>query len=55
MEEEMGVLPFIYNKKNNQLSSTAYGAWTFNLEGNKLEGTLIVRGNLYRKILIHKQ
>ena len=53
-EEEMGILPFIYNKKTNQLTSTAFGIWTFNIEGTKLEGTLLVRGELYRKIMIHK-
>jgi hypothetical protein len=55
VEEEMGILPFVYNKKTNQLTSTAYGIWTFNLEGDKLEGTLYVRGDLYRKIKVHKQ
>ena len=54
VEEEMGILPFIYNKKTNQLTSTAYGTWTLNIEGTKLEGTLFVRGDLYRKILLRK-
>ena len=55
MEEEMGILPFVYNKKTNQFTSTAYGIWTFNIEGHKLEGTLLVRGELYRKIKLNKQ
>ena len=55
VEEEMGILPFVYNKKTNQLTSTAYGNWTFNLEGDKLEGTLFVQGNLYRRIKVYKQ
>ena len=55
VEEEMGILPFIYNKKTNQLTSTAYGIWTFHIEGVKLEGTLLVHGNLYRKIKLYKQ
>jgi hypothetical protein len=54
VEEEMGILPFVYNKKTNQLTSTAYGIWTFNLEGDKLEGTLIVHGDLFRKIKVYK-
>ena len=54
-EEEMGVLPFVYDTKTNQFISTAYGLWTFNIEGSKLEGTLLVRGELYRKIVLHKK
>jgi hypothetical protein len=54
VEEEMGILPFVYNGKKNQFISTAYGIWTFNIEGSKLEGTLFVRGELYRKIIIYK-
>ena len=53
-EEEMGILPFVYNKKKNQFISTAYGLWTFNIDGDKLEGTLLVRGVLYRKIKLTK-
>ena len=51
----MGILPFIYNRKTNQLTSTAYGIWTFNMQGAKLEGTLSVHGDLYRKIILYKQ
>jgi hypothetical protein len=54
VEEGMGILPFVYNKKTNQLTSTAYGIWTFNLEGDKLEGTLLVHGDLYRRIKVYK-
>jgi len=54
-EEEMGILPFTYNSKTNQFVSTAYGIWTFNIEGTKMEGTLLVRNELYRKIKIYKQ
>ena len=54
VEEEMGILPFVYNKKTNQLTSTAYGIWTFNIEGAKLEGTLLSHGDLYRKIILYK-
>jgi hypothetical protein len=53
-EVGMGILPLIYNKKTKQLTSTAYGIWTFNLDDAKLEGTLLVNGNLYRKIVLHK-
>jgi len=41
-------------EKTNQLTSTSYGIWTFNIEGNKLEGTLLVRGELFRKIIVYK-
>lgn len=54
MEEQMGILPFVYNRKTNQLTSTAYGIWTFNIKGVKLEGTLLVRGDLYRNIIVYK-
>ena len=54
VEEEMGMLPFVYNEKTNQLTSTTYGIWTFNIEGVKLEGTLLVHGDLYRKIIVYK-
>ena len=54
VEEEMGILPFVYNKKTNQLTSTANGIWTFNIEGVKLEGTLYSHGDLYRKIIVYK-
>jgi hypothetical protein len=54
VEEEMGILPFVYNKKTNQLTSTAHGIWTFNIEGAKLEGTLLSNGDLYRKIKVYK-
>ncbi len=53
-EEEMGILPFVYDKKKNQIISTAYGIWTLNIQGTKLEGTLFVRGELYRKIVVYK-
>jgi hypothetical protein len=54
-EQEMGILPFTYNSKTNQLNSSAHGDWSFNIEGNKLEGTLMVHGELFRKIKVYKQ
>ena len=53
-EVGMGILHFVYNKKTNQLRSDEYGTWTFNIKGSKLEGTLFVRGDLFRKILLYK-
>lgn len=53
-EEDMGILPFLFNEKNNRLESTAYGIWSFLLKNNELEGTLFVKGNLYRKIKLAK-
>ena len=49
------ILHFVYNKKTNQLRSDEYGTWTFNIKGGKLEGTLFVRGDLFRKIILYKQ
>ena len=37
VEEEMGILPCVYNKLTKQLTSAAYGTWTFSIEGDKLE------------------
>jgi hypothetical protein len=54
VEEGMGILPFVYSKKTNQLISSSYGMWTFNIEGAKLEGTLLVHGDLFRKIIVYK-
>jgi len=54
MEREMGILPFVYNKQANQLTSTAYGIWAFKIEEAKLEGTLMVNGDLFRKIVVYK-
>jgi hypothetical protein len=54
VEEEMGILPFVYNKETKQLTSTAYGIWTFNIVEAKLEGTLLYHGDLYRKIIVYK-
>jgi hypothetical protein len=55
VEVGMGILPFVYNKKTNHLTSSVYGIWTFIIEGTKLEGTLLVHGDLFRKILLYKQ
>jgi len=53
-EVGMGILHFVYNKKTNQLRSDEYGTWTFNIVGSKLEGTLLVHGELFRKITLYK-
>ena len=54
-EEEIGPLPCKLIK-TNQLVSTAYnGIWTFILQEGKLEGELIYRGDLYRKISVEKK
>lgn len=53
-EQEMGILPFVYSSETKQLTSTAYGIWTFNVTGPKLEGTLLVHGELFRKIAVYK-
>ncbi len=53
-EQEMGILHFVYNQKTNQLTSAEHGTWVFNIQGATLEGTLVVQGNLYRKIIVRK-
>jgi len=55
IEEEMGILPFILDKKTHQLISTAYGLWTFSIKQIKMEGTLISKDALYRIINVNKQ
>lgn len=55
-EEEMGIIGFKFDKKNNQLVSNSYNStWTFNLKGRQLDGTLMARGALYRIIKVSKQ
>ena len=56
VEEEMGIIPFTFNSKTNQLFSTAYNSrWTLTLENEKLEGTLYVKGVLYRIIKLSRK
>lgn len=55
VEEEMGILPFILNKKTNQIVSTSYGLWTFTIKQREMEGTLVSKGALYRIINLTKQ
>jgi hypothetical protein len=56
IEVEMGIVPCTYSKETNQLVSNASkGLWTFNIEGAKLEGTLVFHGDLYRTIKVVKQ
>jgi hypothetical protein len=55
VEVQMGILPFVYNKSTNQVTSTAYGTWIFNIKGEMLEGTLFFHGDLYRKIKVYKR
>ncbi len=55
MEEDMGILPCLFDEKSNHLRSTAYNSiWSFELKGEELEGTLIFKGKLYRKIKVSK-
>jgi len=56
IEVEMGIVPCAYSKETNQLVSYASkGIWAFNIEGTKLEGTLVFHGDLYRTIKVVKQ
>ena len=56
-EDEMGTLIFIYNPADQTyiLKDTARNAlWVFKIKENKLEGTLMVRGELFRIINLTK-
>lgn len=56
VEEDMGLLAFVFDKKKNQLISTSYNSlWTFTLKEAKLEGTLMHGNQLYRIIKLEKQ
>jgi hypothetical protein len=56
VEEEMGIIPFVYDKTTNEISSTAYNSnWNFKLVKGKMEGTLMHKGQLYRIINVTKE
>lgn len=55
VEDDMGTIPFVYDEKKNALVSSAYDSqWNFKLTNNKLDGTLISQGSLYRIIQLTK-
>ena len=54
-EVEMGTINCKLDRKGNQLISDSYGLWTFTLKGDNMEGTLLYKGDLYRKIKVSKQ
>ncbi len=57
-EEEMGVLKCTYDPGKQTLTSIdtiRKARWIFNLKGNKLEGTLLYKNNLYRVINVKKE
>ena len=55
-EEEMGIIGFKLDKKNNRLLSTDYNSlWTLTFKDKDLDGTLYQKGNLYRIIKLKKQ
>jgi hypothetical protein len=57
-EEEMGTLNFIYSPANQTYlckDSVRNALWSFKIKESKLEGTLMVRGELYRIINVSKQ
>lgn len=55
-EEEMGIIGFKLDSKNNRLLSTDYNSvWTLNFKDENIDGTLYNRGNLYRIIKLKKQ
>ena len=57
-EEEMGIIKCTYDPGKQVLVSvdTVRNArWVFNLKGNKLEGTLVYKNNLYRVVDVKKE
>ena len=53
--ENMGKLDFKYDAKAETMISESYGHWVFNIQGNKMDGTLTINeGTLYRKISLTK-
>jgi hypothetical protein len=56
IEEDMGILPCKFERKRNQLISTANkGTWTFNVKDKSIDGTLILQGEVFRIIKLMKQ
>jgi hypothetical protein len=53
-EEEMGLLHFKWDAAKKELSSPEYGEWTFEVDGDKMHGKLMVKGELYRLIELVK-
>lgn len=60
-EEDMGVLEFVYDNSKKTLTCNMTskqgrpGVWLFNVDGNKIHGTLILGDNtLYRIIEVEK-
>lgn len=54
-EEDMGVLECVLNRSDSKLISNSYNSlWTFVISGNNLDGTLIHKEQLYRKIKLQK-
>jgi hypothetical protein len=48
-EEEMGTLHCVFDPKKNELTSTENNnLWTFKLDNDKLNGTLVDQKSLYR-------
>lgn len=55
-KEEMGIIGFKLDNKNNRLFSTDYNSvWTLNFKDENIDGTLYNLGNLYRIIKLKKQ
>lgn len=59
--EDMGILEFLYDKARQTLTCNMTsrqgrtGVWLFNIDGNKIHGTLTVEDNvLYRLIEVQK-
>lgn len=55
-EEEMGVLGCKADRRNNRLQSgSSNNTWNFTFQKGVLDGTLYVRGDLYRIIKLTRQ
>jgi hypothetical protein len=55
IEEDMGILPCLFDEKRNLLRSTVNNnIWSFLLKKDELEGELVYQEKLYRKIKLKK-
>jgi hypothetical protein len=57
-EEDMGVLDYTYDATANTLTHIdegRNGIWKFKVNGNTMDGTLYVKGELYRIIKLTKE
>ena len=53
-EEEMGIIPFKFNKATNQLTASFHGLWVLNVTDHVMDGTLTQNGTLFRIVKLSR-